>query len=131
MNEQIRVGAYFYPNEPSCPVRTERAGGKRVESEPVLARQAEPLFSGHDQPRSYCLGDIRWTDWDDSDVNVAAKQVELAQEASLNFFVIDSYLGIRDKLPVQESSGFISRLSEMRSEQLGKLNFAMMCWANI
>lgn len=127
MSEKIRVGTYFYPNEPSCPVRTERAGGKQVESEPYLARWARPLFPGHDQPRSYCLGNAEWTDWDDSEAKTAKRHVELAQEAGFDFFIVDSYLGIRNGMRVQESSGFLSQLSDMEPQYLGQLHFGMMC----
>ena len=127
MSEKIRVGTYFYPNEPLCPVRTARAGGRRVESEPYLARKAKPLFPGHDQPRSYCLGTAEWTDWDDSDEKTTQRHVELAQEAKFDFFIVDSYLGIRNGIKVQESSGFLSHLVKMKPQNLGELHFGMMC----
>lgn len=127
MSKEIRVGSYFYPNEPSCPIRTERAGGKRVESEPLLARRSIPLFPGHDQPRTYCLGDASWVDWDDSENSVAKRHVELAQEAGFNFFIVDSYLGIRNGRQIHESNGFLSRMSEMCTKDLGGLHFGMMC----
>jgi len=127
MNEKVKVGAYFYPNEPSCSVRIERAGGIEVESEPVLARQTKPLFPGHDQPRSYCLGNLNLIDWDDSDKKTTEKHVSLAKEACLDFFVIDSYLGIRSGKQVHESDGFISQISGLTTSQLGDLHFGMMC----
>lgn len=127
MSEKVRVGAYFYPNEPSCPVRTERAGGIQVESEPVLVRQTKPLFPGHDQPRSYCLGNSNITDWDDSKTTITNEHVTLAQEAGLNFFIIDSYLGIRSGKQIHESDGFLSQMSKMTILQLGNLHFGMMC----
>ncbi len=127
MKNETRIGSYFYPNEPSCPVRTERAGGKRVESEPVLSRQTRSLFSGHDQPRSYCLGDARWNDWDDSDLNVAERHIDLANDAALDFFIVDSYLGIRNGMKIQESGGFLSRISNLPSSRLGNIHFGMMC----
>lgn len=127
ISEKIKVGAYFYPNEPSCPVRTKRAGGIQVESEPVLVRQTKQLFPGHDQPRSYCLGDLNLTDWDDSNNKTTEKHVNLAQEACLDFFVVDSYLGIRSGKRVNESDGFISQMSKLTTLQLGNLHFGMMC----
>lgn len=127
INEKVRTGAYFYPNEPLCPSRMERAGGHSVASEPVLARRARSLFPGHDQPRDYCLGNRSLTDWDDSKPNVAQRHVELAQEAGLDFFIVDSYMGIRDGKKVQESGGFLSQISNLSPAQLGELSFGMMC----
>lgn len=127
MNETVRIGAYFYPNEPSCPIRTERNKGQRVESEPVLARNARSLFPGHDQPRAYCLGDKNWTDWDDSERLTAERQIDLGNEARLNFFIVDSYLGIRNGKAMQESGGFLSQIASLPSSRIGNLEFGMMC----
>lgn len=124
---EIRIGAYFYPNEPSCLIRTKRANGRKVESEPVSGRLARTLFPGHDQPRSYCLGDINWTDWDDSELSTTIRHVDLANEAQLNFFIVDSYIGMRENNAIQESGGFLSRLSSLPASRLGGLEFGMMC----
>lgn len=126
MARETRVGTYFYPNEPSCPVRTERAGGVQVDSEPVIARNTEPLFDGHDQPRSYCLGEKHLDNWDDSDKSTVAKHVDLAHEANLDFFIVDSYVGIRKGKKVSESDGFITAFSELSTSKLKKLHFGMM-----
>lgn len=126
MVRETRVGAYFYPNEPSCPVRTERAGGIRVESEPVIARNTEPLFDGHDQPRSYCLGEKHLDDWDDSEKSAVAKHVDLAHDANLDFFIVDSYVGVRKGKKVSESDGFVNAFSELPISKLKKLQFGMM-----
>lgn len=72
-------------------------------NEPLLVQQTEPLFDGHRQPRTYCLGDSMITQWDDADESAMSRQVELMQEAQLDFVIFDSYGGSRQgDNPVRE-----------------------------
>lgn len=126
MIKDIKVGAYFYPNEPNCPVRISRANGKPIGSEPVLGRQTKPLFPGHDQPRSYCLGDPAILDWDDADRDTAKKHIEIARQSNLDFFVVDAYMGVRQGQNIHESDGFLSQVASLSPAELGNFNFGMM-----
>ncbi len=126
MLNEIRVGAYFYPNEPNCPVRVSRANGKHVESEPVLGRLTKPLFPGHDQPRSYCLGDPAILDWDDAKPEIAKRHIKIAQQANLDFFVVDAYIGVRQGQNIHESDGFLTQVVNLSAADLGYFNFGMM-----
>lgn len=127
MTERPKIGAYFYPNEPSDPIRKLRAGGRSIPSEFALAENAKPLFPGHDQPKRYCLGDKDITDWNDSDEKTTRMHLELAHEAGIDYFTIDTYLGIRGGMKIQESAGFLKNISKLRSGEMGNLSFAIMC----
>lgn len=100
----VKVGAYFYPITTQCPERARRARsfGAATIDEHELARSAQPLYPGHKQPRRYCLGDSAITHWDDSDPNMMARQVELAREFNVSFFIFNTYIGHRNGRPVQE-----------------------------
>ncbi|MCB9813546.1 MAG: glycoside hydrolase family 99-like domain-containing protein [Pseudomonadales bacterium] len=105
--EHIPLGAYFYPLTNSCPIRNKRAkelGFKSSTNETLLAQEAESLFEGHDQPKTYSLGDLDKTVWDDSDRDSMAIQIELAQEHELDFFIFNSYMGNRYGVFMHEAS---------------------------
>lgn len=98
---EFPVGTYFYPQTTSCPVRAERTAsfGRQEVDETLLVQQAMPLFDGHRQPHTYCLGDTTVTRWDDADPKAMGQQVELMQEAGLDFVVFDTYGGSKKGLP--------------------------------
>lgn len=102
----IEVGAYFYPLNRTCPIKTARAEslGYTPVDETLLVQQAQPYFSEHDQPRTYTLGSPTLTTWDDSSPDAMARQVELAKEAGLSFFVFDTYMGIKNGQFIHESA---------------------------
>jgi len=54
------------------------------------------------------------------------RHVDLAQEACLDFFIIDTYMGIRNGAKIHESAGFISGLSRLSSSRMRNLYFGMM-----
>lgn len=105
MKRAIELGAYFYPLTTHCSVRQTRAeamGRNSVVDETSLAQNARSLFPGHRQPIKYAL-DKFTTRWDDSDPSVVAQQVDLATDAGINFFVFDTYEGVKDGKPQKES----------------------------
>ncbi len=95
---EIPVGAYFYPFTATCPVVAERAAaiGYPLFDETEAVKHAQPRFPGHEQPRTFCLGDPGVTNWDNADPAAMATQIGLAEDMGLSFFVFDSYGGARD-----------------------------------
>lgn len=100
----FETGAYYYPLTTQCDVRQERARnlGRPVIDETELAASAAPLFEGHDQPIHYTT-DGQSTRWDDSDPASMSTQIDLAQDAGLDFFIFDSYEGTKNGKPLRES----------------------------
>lgn len=92
--KKIKLGAYFYPLTTSCLIRNERS--RRLGHKPIdemrLAHNAQPRFQKHSQPKLYCLG-RDWTHWDDADLSAMDRQIGLAKDYKLDFFVFDSYMG--------------------------------------
>jgi hypothetical protein len=139
MSSNAEVGAYFYPLTQSCFARRCRALdiGKdigvdqlEVPDELELAQQAQPLFEGHDQPRTYCLGegDNLQTTWDDSQDSAIFTQAAMAASHGLSYFIVDSYDGLRDGEPVremQEAGRIISRALSMLG-RIGMFKYARM-----
>lgn len=94
----LKFGAYFFPHSFACPERQRlsRQLGHKLESEIELAHQAKPLFDGHKQPAHYCLGDKKYLTWDDANPKDMARQVELAIQYGIDFFVFDTYIGYKN-----------------------------------
>jgi len=97
----IPVGAIWYPQDHEDPNRLKRAhlyGINSVPNETVLVQQAKSRFTLHKPARTYHLslegkGPTVWTD---TDKKAVAMQVELAQEAELDFFLINVYVWSED-----------------------------------
>lgn len=96
MSAEVPVGVYFYPQTTSCEVGRGRslAIGREVVDETILVAKAQPLFEGHRQPRTYCLGDPKDVNWDDADPIAMSKQTDLIQETGFDFVIFDAYGGI-------------------------------------
>jgi len=103
---EVAVGAYFYPQSPMCGARLQRSYDVNAElglqqhdipNELTLVQSAQPLFEGHDQPKTYCLpiGEEQMTVWDDS-YGMLFEQAAMAQNHGLSFFIFDSYNGLRN-----------------------------------
>lgn len=100
-SSEFPVGAYFYPQTATCAVRAERIQslGREEVDETLLVQEAAPLFAGHRQPHTYCLGDAARTRWDDADSIAMGLQVELMQDAGLEFVIFDTYGGSKNGCP--------------------------------
>lgn len=130
---KIEVGAYFYPLSQYCTERRYRATSigeslgiaqPEVPNELQLAQEAQPLFEGHKQPRTYCLmigGKIKTT-WDDIESTVFNTQVALAAAHGLSYFLFDTYHGLRNGEPVKELSE-ANRIASRAMKSLGPLGF--------
>lgn len=124
---KIEVGAYFYPLTTGCPERARRANklGYKPVDETVLASSATPLFDGHRQPRTYCLGSKDYTQWDDSDPDAMARQLELARDHGLDIFVFDTYTGTKNGRVVREMNGPLDK-AFLGMNQSKSIKFALM-----
>jgi hypothetical protein len=102
--ETLPTWAYFDPLTTQCPVRRQRAEelGIQPVDETQLCREAEPLYPGHKQPVTYCLGDAAIMNWDDADPVAKVRQAELASAYGLNGFVVDTYIGQKNGNDTQE-----------------------------
>jgi hypothetical protein len=115
------VGAYFYPFTNTCKEvasRAEAIGYQQVD-ETELVKQAQPLFPGHDQPHTYCLGDPAVTNWDNADPTTMGVQIELMQETGLDFAVFDTYGGMRHGRKVREYEKPITTFLEGSHRNIG------------
>ncbi len=122
---EIPVGAYFYPfttQDPEVVARAALAGYDPVD-ETKLIQHATPMFPGHEQPRTYCLGDPSVTHWDNEDSAAMDVQVGLMQDVGLDFVVFDTYGGIRNGRTIREYAGSIATFLE---SETGDLDFAVM-----
>lgn len=92
----IEHGAIFYPQTTSDPERHRRALalGRTIPSEYQLVQTTKPLFPGHQQPQTYCLGEPGWTNWDDESPKAMDRQIGLAKDTGLSFFLFDTYQGL-------------------------------------
>jgi hypothetical protein len=123
----MKVGAYFYPLTTRCAERARRgrlAGALTIDEHKLVAG-AELLYPGHRQPKRYCLAEPSALSWDDSDASTMARQIELAQEFGLSFFVFNTYIGNRDGRPVRELAEPAERAIAAR-QLIGKLQFGVM-----
>lgn len=104
--ETLPVFAYYYPLTTDCPEQRQRASkyGVTLVNESELATKALSLFDGHDQPRTYCLGDSSTPTWDDADPAVMEKQVALASENGVDGFLFDTYIGEKQGRRLQEKA---------------------------
>ncbi len=126
-HEPPLFGAYFYPISSKCPVRNSRAETlalPQVPNECTLALNATPLFPGHEQPQKYCIDRELTTTWDDADPETMRKHVQLAKEHGIDFFLFDTYLGLKDGKVYHELKECIDL--GMLSQQLGDFKFAVM-----
>ena len=101
----MKVGAYFYPLTTRCAERARRgrlAGACLRLTSTSWWPAPSLLYPGHRQPKRYCLAEPSALSWDDSDASTMARQIELAQEFGLSFFVFNTYIGNRDGRPVRE-----------------------------
>ncbi len=100
----MKIGAYFYPMTSKCAIRNRRTveNNSQIINEISLALNAVSVFEGQKIPHKYCLGDFEYTSWDDEDKNSLKIQVELARKYGLDFFIFDTYMGMRDGKFVQE-----------------------------
>lgn len=100
----LEFGTYFYPNSTRCPIRSRRVSdaGRPITDETKLVQTAQPRFNGHKQPHTYCLGNPTETHWDDADKTAMAKQVELAQEFGIDYFVFLAYIANSNGQTIQE-----------------------------
>lgn len=94
MSERPRIGTYFYPQidpgiDPIRDARARRSGVLRVKNETV--------GSGHVIDAK---GSI--TQWSDHDPSVIARQIELAQNFGIDFFMVDQYVGADNGVPTIE-----------------------------
>lgn len=105
MPAALEYGAIFYPQTNRDPDRLKRAhslGAVEIPYDSQLAQTTKPLFPGHDQPRTYCLGSKDKVVWDDSEPDAMSRQVELAKDAGLTFFIFDTYQGLSQEQPHRE-----------------------------
>mgnify|MGYP001588082231 CR=1 FL=1 len=124
---KIKLGAYFYPLTTSCSIRNKsssRLGHKPVD-EINLAQNAQPRFQGHSQPKLYCLGEKNWVHWDDADLSAMDRQVGLAKDHKLDFFLFDSYMGKKNGHFVQEMNSPLDS-AFLSLEESKNFKFALM-----
>lgn len=124
---EVSTLAYFYPQTTSCPERTERAQnlGYTLANESELIQNATQLFDEHDQPRTYCLGDLDSMVWDDSTSEAISKQIDLAKQYGVDGFIFDTYGGIREGRPVRESRKPLEVFSDLKQSR-ENFHFALM-----
>lgn len=98
------TGSYFYPFTQDCPVLRKRALSLDVSlpDEFDLTYSAKKYFEHHDQPKIYCLGDIDKIRWNNSDPKDMFSQVELANKYGIDFFIFDTYIGVKNNKIVHE-----------------------------
>lgn len=127
MSRNMEVGSYFYPLTQKCEARKARAGlmGHNMVDETELQAQAGKLFSDHDQPRQYCLGENKQTRWDDSNQRDMARQLELATTHGLDFFIFDTYLGRKKGVFRTEMTDPLNN-AFLKLEESKRLKFATM-----
>lgn len=118
--------AFFYPQDSKDITRRKRAkllGFPPPPNEYDIVKTTKPLFEGHDQPRVYALTkDI--TTWEDSDPKALGLQVELAQDAGLTCFFMDTHVGVREKKYIKEFLHPVNELIKLETLRLGKFTFA-------
>lgn len=100
----LEFGTYFYPNSTRCPIRSRRArdAGRPITDETQLVQTAQPRFDGHKQPHTYCIGNPNETIWDDAEQPAMAKQVEIAQQFGIDYFVFLTYIANSKGQTIQE-----------------------------
>ena len=66
----MKIGAYYYPLSTKCEIRNARSRlfGYEPCDETELVKHRTPLFDGHIQPNTHCLGDPSVTNWDDANI---------------------------------------------------------------
>ena len=103
------VYSYFYPLSTACPERQTRAleHGYELPDETQLCQDAEPLYSGHKQPVTYCLGEAAVKNWDDADPQSMERQAQLARAYGVDGFIFDTYLGQKNGKVVHEMGGVV------------------------
>lgn len=101
----------------------------RLPHELALAREAQPLFEGHNQPNVYCLpetdGNIR-TSWNDTEFDTLLLQMVLAQRHGLSYFIFDTYRGLRNGEPAEEfgaARSTLTRLNAVNIDVVGMFGF--------
>jgi hypothetical protein len=116
--KKTKIGAYFYPLTTTCQERRRRARsiGRSAVDETLLTQLAQPLFDTHQQPNTYCL-DQTTTIWDDSDEESMRKQVKLAREYGISFFIFNTYIGMKDDQPKKEMEGPIEVFKKLPESQ--------------
>lgn len=119
--------AYFYPLTTTCPERQKRAAehGFVVPDETQMCQESTPLFEGHDQPVTYCLGDVAVKNWDDTDPYAMEKQIELATSHNVEGFIFDTFLGQINSKKVHEMGNALDK-AFLGSEQSNAMKFAVM-----
>lgn len=124
---KVKLGAYFYPLTTSCSIRNERSrfSGHEPVDEIDIAQNAQPRFKAHSQPKLYCLGEKNWTHWDDADLSAMDRQVGLAKDHKLDFFVFDSYMGKKNGHFVQEMNSPLDS-AFLSLEESKNFKFALM-----
>jgi len=82
--DQIKLGAYYFPGYHRDPA-TDRWHGAGWTEWDVLAT-ARPRYTGHNQPKS-----AAWGRFDESDPVWARRQVDIAAQHGIDFFIYDWY----------------------------------------
>lgn len=119
--------AYFYPLSTACPERQQRAALNNyvLPDETQLCQDAEPLYPGHAQPVTHCLGDIATRNWDDADPEAMEKQIALATSNGVDGFIFDTYLGQKRGKRVYEMGDVLDE-AFLGSRQSDAMKFALM-----
>jgi hypothetical protein len=124
---KIPAYAYFYPLSTACPERQLRAeeNGYVLADETQLCQDAEPLYEGHNQPVTYCLGNVALKNWDDADPEAMERQIDLATSNGLDGFIFDTYLGQKQGKKVYEMGSVLDDAFLGTSASNG-MEFALM-----
>jgi|GEM_PF-365767 len=119
----LRIGAYFYPQTIADRDLSRLPDGACFHwNETREVGRARPRFDGHDQPRTYTIDDGTTMEWDDTDPDAMHQQVRLAQAHGVDFFVFDSYIGTRNRIPVREMTAPVDAFLQ----NPGSMRFALM-----
>ena len=122
---EIPTFAYFYPLSTQCPERQARAAehGYVLPDETQLCQESQPLYKGHNQPVTYCLGEAALKNWDDADPSAMERQIELASNYGIDGFVFDTYIGEKDGRKKHELNAPLDKafLGSADASQLGGL----------
>ncbi|MGB4965746.1 MAG: glycoside hydrolase family 99-like domain-containing protein [Microgenomates group bacterium] len=123
----LEFGTYFYPNSTRCPIRSRRASDARrpITDETQLVQTAPPRFDGHQQPHTYCLGNREETIWDDAEQTAMAKQVEIARQFGIDYFVFLTYIANSNGQTIQELQAPLDQ-SFLKLDPSSSIPFSLM-----
>ena len=125
---KIPFGAYFYPISIKSKERIRKAAkfGYKLINESEIVKKALPLYPGHAQPNVYCLGDSKTTYWDDTDIRAMDKQINLALEYNLNFFIFNTYIGTKSGKIIRELVEVLNCFVSLQSSKSIKFGLAFV-----